>query len=70
MKTILIILISLFFTSCVFNEVESRENELKLKGLELDYLERLYSVKKGIEYNEKIRVLDSIILEAEIKLNK
>lgn len=63
MKEILIIISILLFCSCSNGEMEynSLRWEYKEKNLKLDYLERLYLIRDGVHFKEKIRVLDSLI---------
>jgi hypothetical protein len=70
-KTILLLLV-LLTLSCNIKE-ENRYNttywELKRKNAELDYLERLWRVRNDIDYEEKIKVMDSLIRNA-VELSK
>ena len=61
----LLAVILLSLTSCHLNDNEAKMNELVVKNSELDYLDRLYKIKRDIEQKEQIRVLDSLINDAE-----
>ena len=62
----LLLMVLLFsLTSCHLSDNEFKMNELVVKNAELDYLDRLYRIKQGIEQKEQIRVLDSLINSAE-----
>lgn len=43
------------------SDYNARSWELKQKNEELDYIERLYRIKSGIEFEQKIAKIDSLI---------
>lgn len=59
------LLLVVFLTSCDTKEAESDYNkrswEIKKMNMELDYLERLYGLKRDIEFEQKIAKIDSLI---------
>ena len=63
-KNILLIALFLIFASCK-TELEERYcqkiQEIELKTKELEYLEKVYRLKEDIKYEERLRVMDSII---------
>jgi hypothetical protein len=65
MKLLLLIVTVILLSSCDVMDAEKDYNtrswELKKKTAELDYLERLYKLKGHIKYDEKMRVMDSLI---------
>lgn len=65
---LLALLLTVCFISCKSKEVENYENkriELDIKKMELDYLQQLYNVRTDIEFNQKIKKLDSLIQKAK-----
>jgi len=44
-----------------------RYYELEIKNKELDYIERLYSIKESITFEQKIKTIDSLIYNSKIK---
>ncbi len=65
MKKLLLILLIITLSSCEALEGEQNYNkkvwEIKTKNLELDYLERLYSLKESVTKDQKIKTIDSLI---------
>lgn len=59
---ITITLLLLFLAGCQSKNKDRMED--------LEYLERLYQVRYRIEYKEKIRVFDSLILVQEKRIDK
>ena len=59
-----ILMLAVCFSSCspnYKNEYDKKCLELDVKKKELDYLKELYSVRSDIEFDYKIKTLDSLI---------
>lgn len=65
--TIIPLLVGLTLVSCsdwtAKSEYDKRYWELKKKTIELEYLEKLYNVRQDVESKEKLRQLDSLIID-------
>ena len=67
-KFLLAVFLTVCFISCKSKEEEyydSKRIELDFKRTELNYLQQLYSIRTDIEFNQKIKVLDSLIQKAK-----
>lgn len=59
-----ILMLAVCFSSCSPKyqvDYEKKMLELELKNKELDYLKQLYSTRSDIEFDYKIKTLDSLI---------
>ena len=67
MKRLILILLLISFSSCETLSWEQDYNkkswEIKKKNLELDYLERLYSIRLKFKEDQQIKTIDSLINE-------
>ena len=70
MKRILIITaLALILTGCKKSNVELEIEQYDLRKAKLGYLKDLMDVKKDLDYDERTRMVDSLITEEKTRLD-
>jgi putative ubiquitin-RnfH superfamily antitoxin RatB of RatAB toxin-antitoxin module len=68
-KIIILLALSLVLMGCKKSNIEQEIDEYDLRKAKLGYLKDLLDTKQELESKEKLKIIDSLILEEKTRIN-